>query len=166
MATMVGTESSVADLMRHLIELDFDAIAAYDAAIQRLQDEESKASMRLFREDHHRHTVELNQLLFDMTGKRVEQGDVKQILTKGKVVLGALLGDRAILQAMRSNEDDTNTAYERAVNHTGLLAQTRELLHRNLSDERRHRAWIEQRLRQLDASTGARGDAMAAKSRN
>ena len=45
-----------------------------------------------------------------------KEGDMKALLTKGKVVIAGLMGDEAILQAMRTNEADTNTAYERAVN--------------------------------------------------
>jgi hypothetical protein len=31
--------------------------------------------------------------------------------------VAGLMRDKAILQAMKTNEDDTNTAYERAVKH-------------------------------------------------
>jgi hypothetical protein len=34
---------------------------------------------------------------------------MKQLLTQGKVVLGSIIGDISILQAMKSNESDTNT---------------------------------------------------------
>jgi hypothetical protein len=39
-----------------------------------------------------------------------KEGDMKALLTKGKVVIAGLMGDAAILQAMRTNEADTNTA--------------------------------------------------------
>ena len=42
------------------------------------------------------------------------EGDSKQMLTTGKVALASLMGDGAILAAMKTNEDDTVTAYERA----------------------------------------------------
>jgi len=67
---------------------------------------------------------------------------MKALLTKGKVVIAGLMGDEAILQAMRTNEADTNTAYERAVNFKGLQANTRDVLQRGLEDERRHCEWI------------------------
>ena len=40
-------------------------------------------------------------------------------------MLGGLIGDKAILVAMKTNEDDTNTAYERAVNHEQRHASAR-----------------------------------------
>jgi hypothetical protein len=59
------------------------------------------------------------------------------------------MGDKAILVAMKTNEDDTNTAYERAVNHEGRHASAEEVLRRGLADERRHRAWIDETLAAL-----------------
>ena len=43
---------------------------------------------------------------------------------------------------MRTNEADTNTAYERAVEFDGLPSTTRDILQRGLEDERRHRLWV------------------------
>jgi hypothetical protein len=76
-----------------------------------------------------------------------EGGDMKSLLTQGKVMLGSLVGDQAILEAMRSNEADTNTAYERAVGHPGVEGATREVLKRGLADERRHCEWVLSALR-------------------
>lgn len=54
------------------------------------------------------------------------------------MVIAGLMGDESLLQAMRTNEADTNTAYERAVNFKGVQANTRDVLQRGLEDERRH----------------------------
>jgi hypothetical protein len=53
----------------------------------------------------------------------------------------------AVLRAMKSNEDDTNTAYERAAARSDLTLELQALLRRSLDDERRHRAWIVNALR-------------------
>ena len=71
------------------------------------------------------------------------------MLTQGKVAMGALFGDKAILKAMKSNEDDTNTAYERAIKHKDIDNAAGPVLERGLADERRHRQWIEETLAQL-----------------
>lgn len=68
------------------------------------------------------------------------------MLTRGKVMMADLMGDTAILQAMRSNEEDTNTAYERAVKADEGTPAAATALRAGLEDERRHRAWIEQAL--------------------
>lgn len=77
------------------------------------------------------------------------EGGVKSILTQGKVILADIFGDKALLKAMKLNEDVTNTAYEGAVEHDDAPAEVKALLERNLADERRHRDWIEARAEAL-----------------
>jgi hypothetical protein len=74
---------------------------------------------------------------------------VKALLTKGKVVIANPISDEAILLAMRTNEADTNTAYERAVKFSGLPWNTLGVLQRGLKDERRHCDWILETLKQF-----------------
>lgn len=145
MATTVGTESDLVDMLNNLIQLDYDAIDAYDTAIDRLDSAEYKARLREFREDHARHTRDLGDAVAELGGKPAKQGGAKSMMTRGKVMMADLLGDTAILQAMKSNEDDTNTAYERAEQAAaGTPAAT--AVQAGLKDERHHRAWIEQAL--------------------
>jgi uncharacterized protein (TIGR02284 family) len=146
MARLVGTERGRLQRINDLIHLDSDAIEAYEAAIERLEDAQDRAKLGEFLADHRRHVHELRELVVALGGKPVHGADVKRYLTKGKVVLGSLAGDRAVLLAMKSNEDDTNAAYERAISRDGDDPQIRPLLEKNLADERRHRAWIERRL--------------------
>ena len=146
MTTLVGTQKNLADLLDALLELDYDAIEAYRAAIQRIDDASDKAQLGSFLADHERHVRELTPIVEAM-GKKASKGpDIKQWLTKGKVVIMGLGGDHAILLAMKTNEDDTNKAYERATSRSDLPIDVRDVLERNLQDERRHRAWIEARL--------------------
>ena len=149
MVTMVGTESDFTTLLGDLASLDHDAIAAYDQAIARLEDAGVRRALQGFREDHERHARELADLITRLGGTPPAGGGAKSLLTQGKVVLGGLLGDKAILLATKTNEDDTNTAYERAVNHGARPALAEDVLRRGLADERRHRAWIEATLARL-----------------
>ncbi len=98
--------------------------------------------MRAFKGDHLRHTKELGAQLRAMGHPAPREGDLKQFLATGKVRLGALLGDKAILAAMRTNEDDAVTAYDRAVKFKGCPAAVRRILQRGRHDEHRHRTWI------------------------
>jgi uncharacterized protein (TIGR02284 family) len=146
MVTTVGTESNLVDTLNNLIELDYDAIEAYDAAIDRLDNAEYKARLKEFRADHARHTGDLGAAVKELGGKPAQQGGAKSLLTRGKVMMADLMGDSAILQAMKSNEDDTNTAYERAAKAAEGTPTAAAALRSGLGDERRHRAWIEQAL--------------------
>jgi rubrerythrin len=149
MVTMVGTEADFLNLLGDLTSLDYDAVAVYDSAISRIDNPQFKQRLQQFREDHRRHTVELGAIISQLGGVPPSGAGAKSMLTQGKVVLGSLMGDKAILMAMRTNEDDTNTAYERAVNHEERHTSAEEVLRRGLADERRHRAWIEEALATL-----------------
>ncbi|MBB6510507.1 hypothetical protein F4695_003898 [Rhizobium soli] len=69
---------------------------------------------RQFKKDHRQHVVVLNQMPRELAIEAPTEGDMKQMLTTGKVALADLMGDLAILKAMKTNEDDMVTAYERA----------------------------------------------------
>jgi uncharacterized protein (TIGR02284 family) len=140
MATTVGKEDNPIEMLEHLMALDFDAIEAYDAAIERLDNEQWKAQLMTFRNDHERHTEELAPLIRSMGGTPPDGSDAKAMLTAGKVKMANMMGDEAILKAMRTNEDDTNTAYERAL--AKCPPEACDMLARALDDEHRHREWI------------------------
>jgi uncharacterized protein (TIGR02284 family) len=139
-------QKDLVSLLDALLELDYDAIEAYRAAIARIDDSDDRTQLASFMADHERHTRDLRPLIVGL-GKEPSKGaDMKQWLTKGKVIIAGLAGDNAILMAMKTNEDDTNTAYERATARDDLTPDVRVVIERNLGDERRHRAWIEARL--------------------
>ncbi|RZI45260.1 DUF2383 domain-containing protein [Candidatus Finniella inopinata] len=144
MATFVGTQSDFVKALKELIELDYDAVEAYQAAINRLDNTTYIEKLESFKADHQRHITELSILL----KKHSEDAPTgpslaKQWLTKGKVVLANLVGDNTILSAMRSNEEDTNKAYERMQNYPDMWQDGIEILKRGLEDERRHKAWFD-----------------------
>lgn len=142
MVTTVGTESKVVDLLSDLISLDYAAIEAYTSAIERLDNKQFAAKLESFREDHKRHTSNLAPFVRRLGGDLPEGAGAKSFLTTGKVAMASVMGDKAILTAMKTNEDDTNTAYERATKHEDVSTEIRKVLAANLDDERRHREWI------------------------
>lgn len=152
MATLVGKEKDVVKLLKNLIELDHDAIDAYEAAIARLTIQNDKDQLTRFMEDHQRHVRDLSALVRDFGEEPPTKGDIKRVLTRGKVVIAGLIDDESVMRAMKSNEDDTNLAYERACERTDLPERVLEVLQNNLKDERRHRAWIESRIEAMEAA--------------
>jgi GTP-sensing pleiotropic transcriptional regulator CodY len=74
-------------------------------------------------------------------------------LARGRVLLGALIGVRATLRAMKLNEDDTVLAYERLVANPSLPPSILDWARSNLEDERRHRAWIQLAIDDMSGST-------------
>lgn len=147
MVTTVGTEDRLDDLLRDLVQLDYDAAEAYKAAIERLENPTYKSALTEFREDHLRHTRELGECLRALGKAAPGEGDAKEFLAKGKVVIGGLLGDEAILRAMQSNEDDTVTAYDRATSFKNVPETVFDILERGQQDEHRHCDWIRSTLK-------------------
>lgn len=144
MATSAGKENDKLEMLQDLIKLDHAAAEAYEAAIERLDNASYKTQLAAFMRDHERHIQELSPIVRTMGGDVPEGGGAKEMLTEGKVALSSLGGDDSILKAMKSNEKDTNTAYERAVENCPVEA--RDIVERGLADERRHYDWILEQL--------------------
>jgi uncharacterized protein (TIGR02284 family) len=142
MVTTIGLNPDFHVVLKSLIALDYDAAEAYQAAIERLENAEYKTQLTEFKADHQRHIEELSEVARTLGLEPPTGPDMKVALAKGKVVLMDIFGDKAILMAMKTNEEDTNTAYERAFNHKDIDPQAREVVERGYADERRHRAWI------------------------
>lgn len=144
MTTKVGMQENFLDAVSDLIELDYDAIEAYNAAIEKLENGNYKDKLRIFRDDHKRHVQEFSDFLKSQ-GKMPPAGPSgKQWITKGKVVLAQLLGDNTILKAMSSNEEDTNEAYRRMYERKDKHPDTEKILKKGLEDESKHKAWIDE----------------------
>lgn len=143
MVTKVGLQANFVAALKDLLELDYDAIEAYEVAINRLENQEYKSKLTEFKKDHERHVSELTALLKKHNEDAPTGPSGKQWLTKGKVILADLAGDNAILVAMRSNEIDTNTAYERLNEFDDKWSDSVDILKRGLDDERKHKAWLE-----------------------
>ncbi len=144
MTTTVGTDSDLGSLIQNFIILEHDAIAAYTATIERLEDPGHKARVTEFRADHERHLGELKAMAAKHGAEVPTEGDMKEILTTGKVKLAGLMGgDPAVLKAMSSNENDTISAYESGSRNAAIPVEDRPLFERALADERRHKTYMD-----------------------
>lgn len=140
MATSVGNEDDKLEMLQSLIKLDHAAVEAYESAVDKLENAGWQTQLTEFMRDHQRHIDELSPIVRSMGGDVPDSGGAKEMLTQGKVAMSSLMGDESILKAMKTNEDDTNTAYERAA--AKAPPEARDILERGLADERRHREWI------------------------
>lgn len=143
MVTTVGTENTAEMLITNLMKLEHDAIAAYERVIDKLDDADFKAKVTAFKADHDQHIGELKSIASNMNVDMPEGGDLKKMLTTGKIELANLAGDSAILKAMKTNEDDTVQAYQQARENGVGDGQWNAFFEKALEDEKRHRAWFE-----------------------
>jgi rubrerythrin len=143
MVTTVGTGNDPAKVVSDLIQLERDAIAAYDKAIEKLSDEMAARKVREFKGDHLRHVEELEAAAREVGAEIPHETDAKAMLTTGKVSMASLGSDETILSAMSTNESDTIAAYENGCNNDSLPASLQPMLKRALEDEKRHKAWMD-----------------------
>ena len=144
MVTTVGTQDDYGDLLGALLKLEHDAIAAYETTLEKLESVSAKTNIQGFLDDHHRHVQELKNLATEAGVTPPDGGSMKEMLTTGKVQMASLMGDDAVIGAMRSNEEATVAAYERAKQHEGLDPKARDVFARAYEDECRHRDWMHQ----------------------
>lgn len=145
MVTTVGTEGDVKTLVTNFIRLEHDAIAAYEACIDRLDAAHRKEKVGEFLSDHKRHLEELKTMAGEVGAFAPDEGDMKSVLTTGKVKIADMTGgDGAVLKAMSSNETDTATAYGRGEESQAVDAAHRDIFARAHADEQRHKAWMEE----------------------
>ncbi len=142
MTTKVGIQRKFANAAKDLLELEYDALEAYETAIKRLTNNDYKQKLTEFSADHKRHLMELSVVLAAHDVEFESRPSAKQWLTKGKVILAEILGDKQILAAMRSNEEDTNSAYERMLSRKDIWEDALDILIRGLADERKHKDWL------------------------
>lgn len=153
MVTMVGTQKSFVEAIKELVELDYDAIGAYESALNNLENPEYKKSFEEFMSDHKRHISELCDFLSRCNEEYPKGPDnFKKLLLKGKVEIASIFGDQNILRAMLSNEEDTNTAYERinARVNESTDSTISEVISRGLNDEKGHKKWLQDNISQKE----------------
>ena len=140
--------------LNDLIQLDYDAVGAYEAAIDRIDVESIRSSLREFQNDHRRHIQELSAQVRSLGGTPKERPDMKGFVLKGFTAITSMMGNEAALRAMQGNEKLTNTSYANALRES-WSEPVRQLLERNYHDEQRHLAYIEDALRNRIWETGA-----------
>jgi ferritin-like metal-binding protein YciE len=144
MVTFVGNQENFLDALKELVELEYAAVEAYQAAVDRLKSTTYREKLKKFQNDHERHIKEISDVLEKNNQVSPQEVSIgKQLLTKGKVILANMVGDDTILRAMKSNEIDTNTAYERMNSRKDIWPDAQDIIKRGLQDEKMHKEWLE-----------------------
>lgn len=143
---MALSPDKMVEELSELIRYDFDAIGAYNAAIDDIEDLEVREPLIQFRGDHERHVQDLSEIVRRLGGQPPEKPGIKGVVRKTMTKVAGLGGIELTLKAMRSNEVVLNKTY---AHHLSLdfPDQIKEVIRRNYGDEQRHLAFIEQALR-------------------
>lgn len=156
-------QASLIETLNQLIQLDYDAVKAYEQAIDRVDDPEVESDFESFLLDHERHITDLSQLVRELGGTPKTLGrDLKGVLLEGMTMLRSATGTLGALRAMRTNERLTNRTYEKALAHD-LPSHARAVVAVNFEDERRHLRMIEQHVERLERGVQASDTTLADK---
>lgn len=142
----------IIDVLIDLAQLDIDAVAAYEQALEKIDDNEIYENINTFKNDHIRHVDELSHLIRKLGGTPPEMTkDLKGYLIEGMTFLRSVTGTKGALKAMESNEKITNNNYKKAIeNNPGLPEDIEAILQNNYNDEKRHLEYIEMILKKFE----------------
>ncbi|HEX8362359.1 MAG TPA: ferritin-like domain-containing protein [Longimicrobium sp.] len=148
---MAKNDAALVAALNDLLQLDHDAIASYQVAIDALSTETLKRKLRQFKREHQRHVTEIAELVTARGGTPVRAPHVSTGMLKLAVqALGAAGGDRAVLLAFRTNEWESANKYGRAAGRRFPPA-VREVVRRGAEDEAKHYRWAVETLEKLGA---------------
>jgi len=144
-------EETVATL-NDLIQLDIDAVHAYQQAIDACEIPEVRDRLTAFQGDHQRHVSELGAVVRTLGGQPPEGKDLKGFVIEGFTAIMSM-GDRTALLAMRGNEELTTRRYD-AARRANVAGDALQIIEGNYADEVRHLDWIKQAIDRKIWETG------------
>lgn len=136
--------NQVIDMLNDLIQLDVDAVEAYDHVIKHIEYHDIAKKLRDFQDDHRNHIKDLSAMVQQLDGKPVKPSpDLKGYLIEGFTALMSVTGSLAAMEAMKMNEVITNRKYSEAV-ALDLPEEVMKLIKTNWSQEQRHLRYIQE----------------------
>ncbi len=150
------TNGQMVKELNALIQLDIDALRAYDQATQNIDAFAVKSRLSDFRSDHQRHITDLSPAVTRLGGRPpANKPDLKGFLIQGFTAIRSRTGTEGALKAMQTNEKLTNRTYAQAVSMP-FPDDIAAIVQRCAQDERRHLEYIDETLRtRAWESTGA-----------
>ena len=142
------------DELTRLLQLEADALTAYGAAAARVPPGAVRDELALFKVEHQRHALALHETFLRLGRTPPEVSpDVKGVVIGALTPPRARLSETEILEAIRGNEQLSNSLYAKALQRP-FPAEVRELIEWAQTEERRHLSWVERALSRRGAWSG------------
>lgn len=143
LGTAPPATAEILEGLNDLLQLDHDAVGAYEIAMEKLQDRDHADQIAGFRRDHERHIRELNELIAEMGGTPMNQPHATGPFKLALQSLGGLAGDRGTLMAFRTNELQVRAKYDSyAAKANGWPTHIKRVIDGCALDEERHYRWV------------------------
>lgn len=147
-------EAALVAELNDLLQLDYDAVAAYTLALSALDDPEYQEAVRKFKGDHERHIDDLTALIHSYGGVPMPMPHLSGVFKLAVQGAGAAGGDSAVIATFKSNEVQSRDKYRKAASRQHP-ADVQNVLIRAARDEQRHFDWAMRTLGELGVDTGS-----------
>jgi hypothetical protein len=157
----LGTSAAAALVaeLNDLLQLDYDAVAAYAIALSSLDDPGYQDAVRRFKVDHERHIDELTDLVRAYGGIPLALPHVSGVFKTAVQAVSAAGNDAAIITAFKANEVQSRDKYRRAASKQHP-PDVQGALIKAARDEQHHFSWAMRTLADLGVNTGSLADAL------
>lgn len=139
-------DAEMIQALSELLTLEYNLIPAYEAVLKRIENESFSDTLLSGVSMHHAHIELLKAHIETLGGEPGTEGDLKQMLTQGYVVLASLLGDYRLISAMKQNLELAEYFYVNANKQifTGAIQLTlKQLLGQTRKQVVQFETWLE-----------------------
>ena len=137
----MNTKDLIAALA-NLVQLDIDAVHAYDQVLKEIDDPIISRRLLTFQEEHRNHIRGLSRHIEELGGQPPEPSrDFKGFVIEAFTAIRSFTGLKGALKAMKITEDITNRYYGEVVSWQAP-AEVKEVLRTYFSEEKIHLDYI------------------------
>jgi uncharacterized protein (TIGR02284 family) len=137
------------EALSNLVQLDIDAVHAYDQALKEIDDPIIKDRLLKFQDDHRNHVSGLSKQIEELGGQPPEYSqDIKGYVIEAFAAIRSFTGLKGALAAMKTTEEITNRYYGEVVSWEAPSA-VKEVLRTFFSEEKLHLDYITSNLQAM-----------------
>jgi uncharacterized protein (TIGR02284 family) len=142
-------EKNLTEALSNLVQLDIDAVYAYDQALKEIDDPIIKDRLHKFQDDHRNHISSLSKQIEALGGQPPEYSqDIKGYVIEAFAAIRSFTGLKGALAAMKTTEEIANRYYGEVVSWEAPSA-VKEVLRTYFSEEKVHLDYITSNLQAL-----------------
>jgi len=142
-------EKNLIEALSNLVQLDIDAVHAYDQALKEIDDAIIKDRLQTFQNDHRNHISGLSKQIEELGGQPPEYSqDIKGYVIEAFTAIRSFTGLKGALKAIKTTEEITNRYYGEVVSWKAPSA-AKEVLQTYFSEEKVHLDYITSNLQAM-----------------
>jgi uncharacterized protein (TIGR02284 family) len=142
-------EKNLIEALSNLVQLDIDAVHAYDQALREIDDPIIKNRLLKFQDEHRNHISGLAKQIETLGGNPPDRSkDFKGYVIEAFTAIRSITGLKGALKAIKITEDITNRYYGEVVSWQAPSG-TKEVLRTYFSEEKVHLDYITSNLQAM-----------------